>query len=491
MMRPGIVRADTIDLQDHDAPSAQDHSNVKAAANASDTSSSSTTTEHNLHLASHQAETLRGVAAETAQDRRISWTGSNLSDLNIYGTDLADDIANTLKLSQSLQEPEHEASDMSSHQDNAHAAARNGSLSTNAGDEHISDVDDEELEDEAMDKISSSPSIEDGGSLLDPNTIPVPPVLATGRFSACAACRQANNMLGPAQTGGSLPVVCSCVLARPTQSCLCRQPLSVPENACPLRVFGDSQACKAPDVFPDGISPHQYCHHDGRYSSIDPGAITNNKNVEDDANDGSYKNSENHDIYEATDNTGERVAVQERHACCDADTVFGATGDSGDPGTYLHFTGNSFTTAHEQLGVSEMFMNEMMIPYYNNDSESNGIYESDTDDGDDGTYDGDGTFNTHGTDSRFMVSGWGSECLHNIEDIDFEFVYALHTFMATVEGQANATKGDTMVLLDDSNSYWWLVRVVKDSSIGELVYLLPESMQQSIAYRMLHVWSES
>jgi len=23
-----------------------------------------------------------------------------------------------------------------------------------------------------------------------------------------------------------------------------------------------------------------------------------------------------------------------------------------------------------------------------------------------------------------------------------------------------------MVLLDDSNSYWWLVRVVKDSSIG-------------------------
>jgi hypothetical protein len=43
----------------------------------------------------------------------------------------------------------------------------------------------------------------------------------------------------------------------------------------------------------------------------------------------------------------------------------------------------------------------------------------------------------------------------------------LHTFVATVEGQANATKGDTMVLLDDSNSYWWLVRVVKDSSIGE------------------------
>ncbi|BCR86299.1 SH3 domain-containing protein [Aspergillus chevalieri] len=54
------------------------------------------------------------------------------------------------------------------------------------------------------------------------------------------------------------------------------------------------------------------------------------------------------------------------------------------------------------------------------------------------------------------------------EDIDFEFVYALHNFVATVEGQANAAKGDTMVLLDDSNTYWWLVRIVKDGSIGYL-----------------------
>lgn len=73
------------------------------------------------------------------------------------------------------------------------------------------------------------------------------------------------------------------------------------------------------------------------------------------------------------------------------------------------------------------------------------------------------------SDSRFVDSGWGGECLRETEDIDFEFVYALHTFVATVEGQANAQKGDTMVLLDDSNSYWWLVRVVKDSTIGKSV----------------------
>ncbi|RGP77055.1 hypothetical protein FLONG3_4794 [Fusarium longipes] len=71
-------------------------------------------------------------------------------------------------------------------------------------------------------------------------------------------------------------------------------------------------------------------------------------------------------------------------------------------------------------------------------------------------------------DPNFVDAGWAVECLQDTEDIDFEFVYALHTFVATVEGQANATKGDTMVLLDDSNSYWWLVRVVKDSSIGYL-----------------------
>lgn len=31
-----------------------------------------------------------------------------------------------------------------------------------------------------------------------------------------------------------------------------------------------------------------------------------------------------------------------------------------------------------------------------------------------------------------------------------------------------------MVLLDDSNSYWWLVRIVKDGSIGRLPEMLHE-----------------
>jgi len=49
-------------------------------------------------------------------------------------------------------------------------------------------------------------------------------------------------------------------------------------------------------------------------------------------------------------------------------------------------------------------------------------------------------------------------------------MYALHSFAATVEGQANAIKGDMLVLLDDSNSYWWLVRIVKDHTVGKTLY---------------------
>lgn len=54
------------------------------------------------------------------------------------------------------------------------------------------------------------------------------------------------------------------------------------------------------------------------------------------------------------------------------------------------------------------------------------------------------------------------------EEIDFKYVYALRTFVATEEGQANALKGDEMILLNDTNSYWWLVRLVKDSTVGFL-----------------------
>ncbi|OZJ04105.1 hypothetical protein BZG36_02870, partial [Bifiguratus adelaidae] len=51
-------------------------------------------------------------------------------------------------------------------------------------------------------------------------------------------------------------------------------------------------------------------------------------------------------------------------------------------------------------------------------------------------------------------------------NIDFDLVYALRTFVATVEGQASVVRGDELTLLDDSNSYWWLVKVLKTEQVG-------------------------
>ncbi|CAG8504200.1 1566_t:CDS:2, partial [Acaulospora morrowiae] len=60
------------------------------------------------------------------------------------------------------------------------------------------------------------------------------------------------------------------------------------------------------------------------------------------------------------------------------------------------------------------------------------------------------------------------------ENIDFESVYALHNFQATVEGQVNVERDDKLKLLDDSNSYWWLVKVLKCGAVG---YIPAESIE--------------
>ncbi|KAG0056330.1 hypothetical protein BGZ83_005449 [Gryganskiella cystojenkinii] len=61
----------------------------------------------------------------------------------------------------------------------------------------------------------------------------------------------------------------------------------------------------------------------------------------------------------------------------------------------------------------------------------------------------------------------GSDTLSLTEDdIDFNLVYAFHTFVATQEGQASVVRNDALMLLEDVNVYWWLVRVLKTGVIG-------------------------
>ncbi|OMJ12698.1 Tip elongation aberrant protein Tea4 [Smittium culicis] len=52
------------------------------------------------------------------------------------------------------------------------------------------------------------------------------------------------------------------------------------------------------------------------------------------------------------------------------------------------------------------------------------------------------------------------------EIIDYDCVYALFDFLAMVEGQVTVKQGDSLTLLDDSNSYWWLIQVLSNNQIG-------------------------
>lgn len=99
-------------------------------------------------LGTHQAETLREVAAETKEERRLSWANGDIGDLQQYADELS--RVNT----------------HGDHGDNmqgrdALAVAQNGG--SGAADDGDMDTDTDLDDDDMMDKISSSPSIEDGG----------------------------------------------------------------------------------------------------------------------------------------------------------------------------------------------------------------------------------------------------------------------------------------------------------------------------------------
>ncbi|KAJ7056570.1 hypothetical protein C8F01DRAFT_1154156 [Mycena amicta] len=87
------------------------------------------------------------------------------------------------------------------------------------------------------------------------------------------------------------------------------------------------------------------------------------------------------------------------------------------------------------------------------DEEEHSVLDVDSDDGDE--------------QEEYNESSSSSSSLPIPDDvIDFQRVYALDHYPATIEGQANATKGDALFLIDDSNSYWWLVRVLKTEEVG-------------------------
>ncbi|KFY19060.1 hypothetical protein V493_08167 [Pseudogymnoascus sp. VKM F-4281 (FW-2241)] len=362
MTRPQIIRADTIDLQDHDAPSAKDHSRQPTHPSAIGAGPP----------APHQAGAIRNVAEENERrqhpDTSPNW--ANADDSEYDDSDAIEPAA---------------ANGTYHNQHGAHASQNGGSHAEDA-DMADAEGDDSLDEDDMMDKISSSPSIDDGGY---------------------------SSPLSSWPLGYNIPATTSMSYSSFVDD------VSVASSP-PYRDQYRNHPAFLPSV-PFVIEP-SFAHRLGNsHLQVSVNSLTAITRVwEEESN------------YDASD-PGQMDAYDDDYDPYNSDDVFAVHSESA---------------SDSSDGTEDWYDDNLCFPCESSDE-------------------GDDEF-PYPEDPRFIDSGWGGECLQDTEDIDFEFVYALHTFVATVEGQANATKGDTMVLLDDSNSYWWLVRVVKDSSIGYL-----------------------
>ena len=382
---------DTIDLQNQDSPSAKDHTRQPT---------------HPAPLgdgppAPHQAVALKNAGHDGIELHTRSPRASQ--DLSGKELQLLHEDSG-ISENDGINGDYRDGHGLHRHRDSSGSVGDEGDLGAADGDDG--------LDDDMMDKISSSPSIDDGGYPfyldwpLRKDSLPLPhsPSNTPQSFFTSSNDLSSSHSL-------STPV---------------HIPFSLAQQNTGQRVS-------------------EVHHHQGKY----PEGLSNeqipNKDLEDDENQDelmplfseqrmkqfSEESGKMQDLY-----IGELESDDLENLLLPAD----------DP-----LLDNSFDDAPLSLGSSDSSSSRSSSSW---DSQSEKKADDETED------------ISYIDDSRFVDSGWGGECLRETEDIDFEFVYALHTFIATVEGQANATKGDTMVLLDDSNSYWWLVRVVKDSSIG-------------------------
>ncbi|KAL9104844.1 MAG: hypothetical protein Q9163_000230 [Psora crenata] len=395
-----VRQLDTIDLQDPEAPSAKDHTRQPVRLGGLGDGAP----------APHQADALKHVELEISEQHGRSprhsqdLSGKELQLLHDETDSYGDHDPNDNILRNAVQHVGH--------------------------DEAESGEEDDGLEDDMADKISSSPSIGDDGGYTIPQ-LPWP-----SQFSP----------------------LCSNIIPekKATQS-----------PGPPIDEFSSSPFTEIPKHFPlsfaseyqeDRLSKDHHHHHE-------EGGYTRGSGVRTSPNESEF---EGHDQLSPlvseqtvgyTEDESEEAQGRYQGGRFDQDDFHHLLLPDNDP-----LLNNVFDSAPmEDEHPSDTSSQASKATYLENLTEDPNNTTAAAADDDDDTED-----ISYPNDSRFVDSGWGGECLREAEDIDFEFVYALHTFVATVEGQANATKGDTMVLLDDSNSYWWLVRVVKDGSIGYL-----------------------
>ncbi|KAM0722297.1 hypothetical protein Q7P37_001738 [Cladosporium fusiforme] len=421
--RPNLVRADTLDLQDQEAPTAAEHH------------------KHIDHegIAPHQATQFQHVEEERRSEEET------LADAwNMAGQHSEEQGANGQADSEPQKKPEGKG-------------AANGEAEEDSDGEE-----DDEDDDDMMDRMSSSPSIGDGAST---NNFFTAAIATPGTPQHVNPTRATFNQ-SPTTAASSSPFI-----ETPEHMPL-RLDISSSQSASVLDSAADeilSPSIRTPETSPlitnvtfgRVLSISSERHRLGRYQSgLEPG-------LEPGLDDEGF--CEGDDQISSGVSTHLEQNGQSEIACSQASL----TGTRGNAFAQQQAEGLAFMNPLNENGTDvEQISNspeDSLTQPPPSPTHSDNSWESDSSEDltaqDINDDDADAFLNL---DDRFIDSGWGGECLRETEDIDFEFVYALHTFVATVEGQANATKGDTMVLLDDSNSYWWLVRVVKDSSIGYL-----------------------
>ncbi|KAK4189555.1 hypothetical protein QBC35DRAFT_380058 [Podospora australis] len=436
MTRPEIIRADTIDLQAHDNnPSAQRHHRPPPAADGS--------------LAPHQAETLREVAAETAEENLRSPPGPGVwnpepTDIFFEPASLTDDGQQDYDIGGA-----GDATSMSGQtgtRQDALAIAQNGGV---VDDGDLDGETGEDMDDDMMDKISSSPSIEDGWSTpLVVSEFPCSerPPNPSPKLAALTSSSSGSSIIGDARSSS------------PYLECPDYGPMSADVGV----QVGQLAVGRAYFIPSDGCYHHHHLLLDGEYergAMSDEGPDQSGSQNWDPADDLQSDDVDDLDNFPPVDNEAQRYGTEDMRNRRPALTRGKST--TIWPPSRLPSRSYHPMPRHRAAPADNHRAPGGYDDDYYDSAEMTVPYESDQEDDDDDDL-------PDPENSRLVDSGWGGESLQDTEDIDFDFVYALHTFVATVEGQANATKGDTMVLLDDSNSYWWLVRVVKDSSIGYL-----------------------
>lgn len=419
-------------MQDKSSPTAQDHSQQP---------------EHPAPLgigpaAPHQQAAIRQVEEErNSEETRLqnAWSNAGSALREDPGSDDERTVVNNANGQRNLQQDEQ-------------AIRLNGGLSGDGDDADMQDADvEEDMDDDMMDKISSSPSIDDGGYSL-----PSYPATWPARHESLTP----HSSPLPSTVASSSPFTTT-PIHFPISVANARRPFSVPAPDISSKLSSTPIPVSFRPSSPRKTQSAE--HHPGEY------AWTGNTNEPELHATAEWKldmspHSNQLEVVERRlqilreDSQGSLMSeLDDEQANSMLQPIRSSSGNPVDD-PFLDATTSPPRTANGTPPPSIK---------HQNDEEDSWTTDSDADSWDE-DLDNDDASNdiSFSDDPRFVDSGWGGECLRETEDIDFEFVYALHTFVATVEGQANATKGDTMVLLDDSNSYWWLVRVVKDSSIG-------------------------